>query len=40
MKTIYRIYYFFRFWRTDYYGNPINARFAWGLADVFADGAM
>jgi hypothetical protein len=38
MKLLYlRIRYFFSIWRTDYYGEPIDAPFAWLLAGVMAD---
>lgn len=28
---------FFHFWRRDYYGEPIDASFAWSLAKIHAE---
>jgi len=37
MKLYHRIRYFLELWRSDYYGEPIGAAFAWSLAGVKAD---
>jgi hypothetical protein len=36
-KLCHRIMYFFTLWRGDYYGERIDAAFAWDLADALAD---
>lgn len=38
-RLFWQVVIFFQLWRTDYYGTPIDAAFAWELAGIFEEHA-